>query len=113
MLLQETPPTIYPEDMEWFAVRHVLERDSTFEERITLWHASSADEAIRRAEEEATEYAANVNDTLLPLFQCYWLSEPPTDGNEVFSLIRRSDLPSQRYLDTFFDTGDEFQREIT
>jgi hypothetical protein len=29
----------------------------------------------------------------------------------VFSLIRRSDLPAGRYLDTFFDTGDEFQRK--
>lgn len=97
--------------MEWFAVRHVLEQESTFEERITLWHASSEDEAIRRAEDEAAEYAAILNVNLLPLFQCYWLSDPPTDGNEVFSLIRRSALPAGRYLDTFFDTGDEFQRK--
>jgi hypothetical protein len=52
--------------MEWFAVRHVLERDNTFKERITLWHAASADEAIRRAEAGAAEYAAILNVNLFP-----------------------------------------------
>ena len=46
----------------------------------------------------------------LGLFQSYRLSDPPGDGREVFSLIRRSPLASEEYLATFFDTGDEFQR---
>lgn len=98
--------------MDWFAVRHVIENDSSFEERITLWEAASEDEAISRAEEEARAYVSVLGDPMkvLGLFQSYRLSDPPRDGCEVFSLIRRSSLPSEGYLATFFGTGDEFQR---
>jgi hypothetical protein len=44
------------------------------------------------------------------MFQSYRLSSGPSDGGEVFSLIRRSELAADRYLDTFFDTGSELQR---
>jgi hypothetical protein len=27
--------------MDWFAVRHVIAKEETFEERITLWHVDS------------------------------------------------------------------------
>jgi hypothetical protein len=45
--------------MEWFAVRHVIENDGTFEERVTLWRAYSEDEAIERAEAEAAAYTGD------------------------------------------------------
>jgi hypothetical protein len=96
--------------MEWFAVRHVIENDGAFEERVTVWHAQSEDDAIRRAEPEAAEYAALGQSKVLDLFQCFRLADAPADGREVFSLIRRSDLPVEEYLDTFFDTGTELQR---
>jgi hypothetical protein len=96
--------------MEWFAVRHVIENDGSFEERITLWQASSEDDAISRAEAEAGEYAASAGWKALNLFQCYRLPEAPTDGREVFSLIRRSDLGAEAYFDSFFDSGGELQR---
>ncbi len=96
--------------MEWFAVRHVIENDGSFEERITLWRTSSEDDAIRRAEEEAAAYVAVVGGNVLGLFQSYLVGESPGDGGEVFSLIRRSELPANRYLNAFFDTGDEIQR---
>jgi hypothetical protein len=96
--------------MEWFAVRHVIENDGSFEERITLWRAASEDDAISRAEAEASSYTVTVGGTLLGLFQCYRVGEPPNDGSEVFSLIRRSGVPASEYLDAFFDTGSELQR---
>jgi hypothetical protein len=96
--------------MEWFAVRHIIENDGSFEERITLWRSPSEAEAMTRAEKEAAEYVATVGGNVLGLFQSYRVGELPTDGSEVFSLIRRSDLPSARYLDAFFDTGSELQR---
>lgn len=44
------------------------------------------------------------------MFQCYRLPNAPADGHEVFSVIRRSELAAGRYLDSFFDTGNEVQR---
>jgi hypothetical protein len=96
--------------MEWFAVRHIIENAGSFEERITLWRSASEEEAMTRAEEEASEYVSTVGGSVLGLFQSYRVGEPPADGSEVFSLIRRSDLSSARYLDAFFDTGSELQR---
>src|SRR5213083_2048593 len=96
--------------MEWFAVRHVIDNDGAFEERITLWRAASEDDAIARAQAEATQYATSFGWKALAMFQSYRLSTGPSDGGEVFSLIRRSELAADRYLDAFFDTGGELQR---
>jgi hypothetical protein len=107
----------------WYAVRslsrstpgNVGGRDTppgtSYEERITLWRASSADEAIFRAEQEAREYAETVGSEHLGLAQSYHLFEDPDDGLEVFSLVRNSDLAPDDYINRFFDTGDERQRE--
>jgi hypothetical protein len=82
----------------------------TFEERITLWLADSADEAIERAEAEAEQHAAEIDDapsTYLGLAQSFHLFDAPADGTEVFSLLRDSELPADEYLSTFFATGSE------
>jgi hypothetical protein len=97
--------------MEWFAVRHVIEQDGAFEERMTLWNAASAEEAIGRAEREAAEYSNTVGGRALDLFQSYSLPGEPADGAEVFSLIRDSELPPDAYIDAFFDTGSESQQD--
>ena len=103
----------------WFAVRCVFatgwppEAVGSFEERITLWRASSFDEAIERAEAEAQSYAGELEDapdTYLGLAQAYKLTDAPGDGAEVFSLLRRSTLSPEAYLRKFFDTGDERQQ---
>ena len=62
---------------------------------------------------EAREYAATIPeapDTYLGLAQAYRLVDEPGHGAEVFSLIRRSDLPGDDYLNAFFDTGAEYER---
>ena len=84
---------------------------SNFEERVTLWHAESFDEAIAMAENEAADYAENVGGKYLGLAQAYHLAENfPTSGVEVFSLMRESDLDPEDYLSCFFDTGTERQQ---
>jgi hypothetical protein len=97
--------------VEWFAVRHVIATDGAFEERITLWRAGSAEDAISRAEDEVAEYTEAVGGRPLDLLQSYQLADEPADGAEVFSLIRRSDLEPGAYLDSFFDTGQEIQQD--
>lgn len=103
-------------ELSWFTVRCVFgsvgdaEDEMTYEERITLWQAGSADEAIERAEAEAIAYAASIDEvpvTYLGLAQCFHLFDSPEDGAEVFSLMRDSDLEPDDYLDTYFDSGDE------
>jgi hypothetical protein len=104
---------------EWFAVRSLFRLVITdpppeqiaYEERITLWRASSSDEAVGRAEAEARQYARTVDsEYLIDFGQAYHLFEPPGDGSEVFSLIRDSTLDADAYVDHHFDTGTERQR---
>ena len=104
------------DELGWYSVRCVFGSDAesddetTYEERITLWHASSAHEAIERAEAEAIAYAASIDELevhYLGLAQCFHLFDDPADGAEVFSLMRDSDLEPDDYLDTYFDSGTE------
>ena len=95
--------------MAWFGVRHVLQNDTNFEERVTVWQASSFEEAMSLARQEAKEYAdgALYDGHVLGLFQAYELFEPPGHGAEVFSLIRASQLAPDDYVRHFYDTGEE------
>lgn len=104
--------------MVWFAVRSVFRFEragaehDTYEERVVLFDAADADAAIAEAETEAAEYAADLDDCeALGLFQSYRLADEVGDRAEVFSLMRDSDLEPDDYLDEFFDTGAERQRE--
>ncbi len=77
---------------------------------MTLWRASSTEEAIARTEAEAREYAAAIIDapsTFLGLGQSCELYDEPGDGAEVFSLLRDSALSPTEYLVAFVDTGAE------
>lgn len=111
-------------EVEWFSVRcvfratankpwgpHDLEgEESAYEERITLWRAKSAEDAIRLAEVEARTYEAQIEVEYLGLAQSYRIADPIEQGGEVFSMIRKSDLAPSDYLDRFFDTGTEYLR---
>ena len=109
-------PTIHSEDQQWYAVRCVLQLPAdagfAYEERITLWRATSAEDAIEQAELEASRYVDGMDFKYMKLAQPFHLFEPPDHGKEVFSLIRESDLPPNDYLSAFFDTGRESQGHI-
>jgi len=107
----------------WFAVRTVVAEmenqpwgphdlgtgEIDYEERITLWRAPSVDAAIAYAEAEAARYVEDVGGEALGFAQAYSLGDDPGHGVEVFSLIRRSSLPPERYIDRHFDTGTEHE----
>src|SRR5579885_754314 len=111
---------------EWYSVRCVFRAsanhawgpidtspgENAYEERITLWRASSAEHAIERAKTDARQYAADIEVEYVGLAQSYRLADEPCDGAEVFSLCRKSALDTGPYLDAFFDTGGEYQRDI-
>ena len=98
----------------WFGVRCVFSSSFddgvVYEERVTVWPADDLDEAIALAEGEARAYAADVDATYLGLAQAYMMADELVAGAEVFSLARTSSLSPSRYLDAFFDTGEERQQ---
>lgn len=112
---------------DWYAVRCIFVSrehhspgsrrlepgEAAYEERITLWQAASEEAAIALAEAEAEEYAGIVECEYTGLAQSYLCEDAPAQGVEVFSLIRRSRLEPDDYLDRHFDTGGEFQRQVT
>jgi hypothetical protein len=107
------------ESGRWYSVRCVFQwtsyEDKPYEERITLWRAKSIEEAIGFAESEAADYAVSGNElTYLGFAQAYALDEDIelSSGSEVFSLLRRSELPPEEYLDNFFDTSEEHEKNI-
>jgi len=116
------------EDYEgsWFAVRCVFHAVPTkaggpsdlapgehaYEERITLWYSASADEAIELAEEDADQYASAVGAEYTGLAQSYWLEDEPGQGAVAFSLMRKSQLQPDAYIDAFFDTGLEYEETL-
>ena len=116
-------------EQPWYAVRCVFRAtgnppwcplnlaadESAYEERITLWRAASFEEAVERAEDEARDYAHSIDGDSLEytgFAQAFHLFEDPADGAEVFSLIRRSALEPDAYVDRFFDTGAECQHDF-
>jgi hypothetical protein len=92
----------------------VADAVGAYEERITVWRAASFEAVIARAEAEASEYAAffdQLGTISLKFSQTYKLGIDGAieDGDEVFSLIRDSELSPQDYIDRHFDTGTEYQ----
>jgi len=81
-----------------------------YEERITIWRTKTAVEAIRLAEQEAEKYVAASEKPVQYIGYCVSYATYQTrfrNGMGVFSLIRESDLPAEKYLDRFYDTGKE------
>jgi hypothetical protein len=86
-----------------------------YEERITVWQAASFDEAIDQAEAEAENYAERVDGRYLGSCDCFHLADAgmqASQGAEIYSLIRASDLDADTYLRTFFFTGTERSAEV-
>jgi len=105
----------------WYTVRCVFshkfgatqrQKGPFYEERLTIWRAASLESAIRQAECEAEEYAALIGCEYLGLAQAYKMTDDLGEGAEVFSLIRRSPLRAQKYIDRFFDSGNELQGRV-
>jgi hypothetical protein len=108
----------------WFGCRSIVQwpglptEQESYEERITIWCATSFTEAIAMAEAESVEYAAANELEDLGITQVFEMStkvkmpSKAANGVEVFSLIRDSVLQPDEYLNAFFDTGSERQRDV-
>jgi hypothetical protein len=106
--------TEHDEGTRWFGVRCVFKTDrQAYEERVTVWRSASFAAAIEKAEAEAVECAAGIGFEYLGLAQAYdTQASDVVDGSEVFSLIRRSDLDADQYIQSFFATGGEHERQL-
>lgn len=84
-----------------------------YEERVVLIRASSFEEAISKAEQEAEEYARDAEGCsyvgFVDIFHVY--DERVGDRTEVYSLMRDSDLGVDQYIERFCDTDDGRARE--
>ena len=110
----------------WYSVRTVYllprSKKKLYEERITVWRATSIEEAIELAEVEASDYEGEpdvdgrtTGPKYLGLAQGYAMateSDSVSSADEIFSLVRGSTLKPQAYLDAFFDTGSERQTKL-
>ena len=107
----------------WFGVRWVFrmlvdgEPTNTYEERVTVWRADSFEQAIELAEREAATHAdteAGISEYLgiAQAFRTSISASTIEPGDEVFSLMRDSELEPPQYIDRFFDTGSERQNPV-
>ncbi|GBG03943.1 hypothetical protein AZSI13_32700 [Azospira sp. I13] len=104
----------------WYAAKCVFrhtqlsakqEEGWVYEERIVLFRASDEDDAIAKAEEEASQYATDGTEYLGFVEVFHLFAESLEDKAEVFSSMRSSKLAPSEYLDHFVDTGAEHVRK--
>lgn len=80
--------------------------DFLYEERITLWKASSFEQAHRLAEAEAREYAAEAECIFVASTDSFHLfDEAISSKTEVYSTMRGSNLQPADYRRTFCVTA--------
>ncbi len=94
----------------WYSVKCLFDHptrakegeDHLYEERITLWRASSFEEAHRLAEQEARRYAAEVNCLFIGSTDSFHLFDDDiSHGCELYSVMRGSNMTPSIYRSTF------------
>ncbi len=95
--------------------REASDQDSTlYEERMVLIESDSFDNALVEAKKEATAYADQFENVIFAGYiDLYELSlKSLSAGSEFYSLIRRCSLDIDDYIDKFYDTGAECERDV-
>jgi len=91
-----------PGDLRWYGVRTAYRfSEDMVEERVTLWLATTDEEAIALAEAEAREYVEGMSMTYLghpEAFATFIANVPIKPGMEVFSSLGEVGLPPGQYL---------------
>lgn len=96
--------------MNWYGVRSIYLHAElgAFEERVTIWLASTSEEAIGLAEADSSEYCDGLDGVSYVGFsESFKMYDAPENGAEVFSLMRQSSLSAEAYITRFYDTGGE------
>lgn len=98
----------------WFAAKSLHlhkdlegDRGACYEERIVLLRASSVDEALRKAGQEARRYARAQKgvDFLGYLAVFHLASDELEDGLEVYSILRSVPLSKRDFIRRYYDDG--------
>lgn len=101
---------------EWYSAKAAFKHldlfepgDVHYEERVVLLLANSLGHAIERGEEEAAGYVAAVGDAEYTGFiSVYKLGEQEIgDRSEIYSLMRKTDMETDDFLDRYHDDGNE------
>ncbi|MFE5299407.1 hypothetical protein [Streptomyces sp. NPDC056632] len=106
------------EQRSWYGVRSFYRwlswENRPYEERVVLFRAGSADEAVELAEREAAEYAREGDFEVLDMLQAYRISDGDEEvgaGTEVYSQLHALDLPANEFLDRY-DSGPAHTRTV-
>jgi len=103
--------------MSWYSAKCVFRHRAhvadlhkfVYEERVIVLRADDLNEAVRRAEDEAKQYATSLEGVEFTGFvAAYDTGEDEiTDLTEVYSILRDSDLQSDAFLDRYYDDRSE------
>jgi hypothetical protein len=112
---------VHMTDEPWYGAKCIFlhtkiqsQPGQVYEERILLLRAESFDEAVKKAEAEAEEYARDAECSYINFVDVFHVYDNRVgEGSVVYSLMRRSDLDEGQYLDRFCDTGAELSEENT
>ena len=108
-------PEMSEDSLRWFGIRTIYRSQQSdteftysYEERVVVFSAYSIEAAIELAERESQDYIDGTDEIALDFLDVFEIYDGQiSNGTEVFSLIRDSNLESDEYLSTFFDTGNE------
>jgi hypothetical protein len=101
---------------DWYGVKCLVEhkglsndpKTRVYEERILVLRAPNFDEAILRAEREATQYAGQNNGLYIGYCNAYKIdSKTITEGTEVYSVMREVDLAPDQFIAHYYDDGSD------
>jgi hypothetical protein len=112
--------------VEWYGVRCLFGHGPSeiqagahvYEERIVILRATSFEDAVAKAEQDAETYASALRGVVyLGLSQAYEIADeladdPRQECAEVFSLMRSSTLSASDYIRRFFAAGSEHQGSV-
>ncbi|RYD25740.1 MAG: hypothetical protein EOP87_23895 [Verrucomicrobiaceae bacterium] len=99
---------------EWYSVKCLLHHPTRakdgdmylYEERVTVWKATSHREAEEKARVEASTYAVEADAVLVNPTDSFCLFDGELgEGTEVYSLMRGSNLTPDFYENTFCVTS--------
>jgi hypothetical protein len=103
----------FSSDEPWIAVRCLFSHPNRksdseknlYEERITLWRASSFREAYTLAEAEALTYAESDECIFVRATDAFHLFDGVvSNGSEIWSIMRGSGMGAEQYANTFCST---------
>jgi len=100
-------------DQSWYGIRSIFRSDRTedgkpcrtFEERVVLFRAATFEEALAKGEAEAKRYAADwPHPRILDHIIAFHIHDDELrEGDEVWSCIRRLDMPDEEFLRRFYE----------